>query len=110
MTRDAAWIRQGRDGATFAARVTPRASRTAITGWLGVGSDAAVKIAVAAPPVEGKANAELVDYLAEVLHVPRSHVEVTGGKQARNKVICVRGAAARDVAAKLARAIPDNCI
>ncbi len=85
----------------FTVRVAPRASRTAITGLMGAGSDAVVKIAVAAPPIEGKANAELVAYMAEVLDVPRSHVEVTGGKQSKNKVICVRGADAAAVAAKL---------
>lgn len=86
----------------FTVRVAPRASRTAITGLMGVGSDAVVKIAVAAPPIEGKANAELVAYLAEVLDVPRSRVEVTGGKQSKNKVICVRGAEVSAVATMLA--------
>ena len=93
----------------FAVRVAPRASRTAIAGLMGTGPDAVVKIAVAAPPVEGKANAELIAYLAEVLDVPRSRVEVTGGKQSKNKVICVRGADAAEVAAKIAKAMPDNC-
>lgn len=92
----------------FAVRVAPRASRTAITGLMGTGLDAVVKIAVAAPPIEGKANAELIAYLAEVLDVARSRVEVTGGKQSKNKVICVRGADEQDVAVKLAKAMPDN--
>ena len=105
----AAWIKQGRDSAAFAVRVAPRASRTAITGFMGTGLDAAVKIAVAAPPVEGKPNAELVAYLADVLDVPSSRLEVTGGKRSKNKVIRVRGADAAEVAAKLATAMPDNC-
>lgn len=109
MTHAGAWVRQGRAGAMFAVRVAPRASRTAITGLMGVGPDAVVKIALAAPPVEGKANAELVAYLAEVLSVPRARVEVTGGKQSKNKVICVRGADAAVVAERLAKVLPDNC-
>lgn len=75
---------------------------------MGEGADAVVKIAVAAPPVEGKANAELVAYLADVLDVPRSRVEVTGGKQSKNKTICVHGADAAEVAARLADLMPDN--
>ena len=109
MTESSAWVRQSRDGAVFAVRVAPRASRTAISGLMGTGAEAVVKIAVAAPPVEGKANAELIAYLAEVLDVPRSRVEVTGGKQSKNKVICVYGADASEAAAKLAQAMPDNC-
>ncbi|HUY82082.1 MAG TPA: DUF167 domain-containing protein [Acidobacteriaceae bacterium] len=109
MKQTGAWVKQGRDGATFAVRVAPRASRTAITGLMGVGPDAVVKIALAAAPVEGKANAALVAYLAGVLDVPRSRVGVTGGKQSKNKVICVHGADAAEVAAKLAQALPDNC-
>ena len=109
MNRDVPCVKQGRDGAMFAVRVAPRASRTTITGLMGTGPDAVVKIAVAAPPVEGKANAELIVYLADVLDVSRSRVEVTGGKQSKNKVICVRGADASEMAAKIAKAMPDIC-
>jgi uncharacterized protein len=109
MTAANGWVRQTRDGATIAVRVAPRASRTGLSCVMGEGADAVVKIALAAPPVEGKANVELIQYLAGILDVPRSRVEVTGGMQSKNKVIYVRGGDAAEIAAKLARFLPDNC-
>lgn len=91
-------VRQTAEGAQFAVRVTPRASKTAVTGVIGEGAEAAMKIALHAPPVEGKANAALVEFLAEMLGVRRSAVEVASGEHARNKVILVRGAKAATVA------------
>jgi len=90
-------VSDSRDGARFRVRVTPRASRTAITGIIGEGSKAAVKIALQAPPVEGRANAVLIEFLAELLAVPRSVVEISGGEHARNKTILVRGRNAAEV-------------
>jgi uncharacterized protein len=102
------WVRQTCDGATIAVRVAPRASRTGVSGVMGEGEEAVLKIAVAAPPVEGKANDEVIAYLASVLDVPRSRLEVVGGTQSRKKVIFVHGADAAEVAARLARFLPDN--
>ena len=48
-------------------------------------------IRVAAPPAEGKANAALVDYLAEVLGVPKSQVTITRGLKARQKAVAIGG-------------------
>lgn len=101
-------VKQERDSATFMVRVAPRASRTAVSGMLGEREDAVIKIAVAAPPVEGKANAELIAYLADVLDVPKSRVEVVGGKQSKNKIIRVAGGDAAEIAARLTRILPDN--
>jgi uncharacterized protein len=98
-------VRDGRDGATFAVRVSPRASRTSITGTVGEGADAVLKIALAAPPVEGRANEALIAYLAGVLDVPRSDVAVTAGLQSRNKRIRVRGRAADAVRRALEEAL-----
>lgn len=98
-------VSDSRDGARFRVRVTPRASRTAITGIIGEGSEAAVKIALQAPPVEGRANAALIEFLAELLGVARSAVEITGGEHARHKTILVRGRNAETVLAAIARAL-----
>ncbi|HSY03592.1 MAG TPA: DUF167 domain-containing protein [Acidobacteriaceae bacterium] len=92
-------VRDTREGARFAVRVTPRASKTAVTGTIGEGAETAVKIALHTPPVEGKANAALVEFLAELLGVRRSAIEITAGEHARNKVILVRGVKAAVVAA-----------
>ena len=98
-------VRDGRDGAQFAVRVAPRASRTAIAGVIGSGADAALKVALQAPPVEGRANAALVDFLAELLDVARSKIEITGGQHGRNKIILVRGRSAAQVATLLENAL-----
>jgi uncharacterized protein (TIGR00251 family) len=77
----------------FAVRVAPRASRTAAAGE----HDGALKVRVAAPPVEGAANAELVRFLAKRLGVPPGAVEVVGGHTSRTKVIKATGAKAEDL-------------
>jgi uncharacterized protein (TIGR00251 family) len=91
-------MRETADGVSFAVRVTPRASRTKFTGVMGEGADAVFRIALAAPPVEGRANEALILYLADVLDVPRSAVEVITGQQSRNKVVRVRGRSTAQVA------------
>lgn len=72
---------------SFAVRVHPGAQRTKVKGIL---ADGTVKIDVAAEREEGKANAELVRFLAEEFGVPRSHVEILKGQTAKTKVVRVR--------------------
>ena len=86
-----------RDGTSFLVRVTPRAGRTKFTGLMQDGHDTIFKIAVAAPPVEGRANEELISYLAALLDVPRSAVTVASGEHSRNKLVRVRGRALADI-------------
>lgn len=71
---------------TFEVRVQPRASRTEIAGALG----GAVRLRVRAAPVEGKANEECLRFLAALLDVPRSSVEIVKGWSSRSKVVRVR--------------------
>lgn len=94
-------VRDTREGARFLVRVTPRASRTAITGVAGDGDGATLKIALHAPPVEGRANAALIEFLSDQLGTPRSTIAITGGQHARNKTIVVRGKTATEVASVL---------
>lgn len=72
-------------------RVVPRASRTEAAGPHGD----ALRVRVAAPPVDGKANAALVMYLAKELAVPRSAVRIVRGDTGRTKTVEVRGDPAR---------------
>jgi uncharacterized protein (TIGR00251 family) len=72
----------------FSVRVVPRASRSAVVG----AHDGSLRVRVAAPPVEGAANEELVHTLARALGVPRSAVEITGGHASKLKQVRVRGA------------------
>jgi uncharacterized protein (TIGR00251 family) len=86
-------VRDTDKGAQFALRVQPRASRTAVTGLMGD----AVKLAITAPPVDGKANQAVVEYLAELFRVPKSSVVIVSGETGRNKLIAVRGVSAEQV-------------
>ena len=72
---------------TFAVRVQPRASQTAIVGAL----DGALKLRLAAPPVDGAANEELIRWLAKFFDVPRAAVELLSGATAKQKLIRVSG-------------------
>jgi len=74
-------------GVTFAVKVHPRARKNAITGEVGD----ALKVALTAPPVDGKANAACIEFFAKLLNVPRSSVTIASGQSSRNKVIRVAG-------------------
>ena len=75
----------------------PRASRTALCGLY----DGRVKVALRAPPVDGKANAELVRYLAEQLGVPKRCVRVVAGASGRRKRVLIEGVAAETLVERL---------
>ena len=94
-------VRDTPHGASFAVRVQPRAKKAAITGVLGDDRDAALKIALPAPPIEGRANEALIEFLAKVLDVPRSAVQLVSGPQSRNKVVRVVGRTAKEISAAL---------
>lgn len=79
-------------GVTVAVCAQPGAKKTAITGIYGEGSSAKVKIAVQAPPIEGRANEALIAFLAETFSLPRSSVELVSGASSRSKVFLLRGA------------------
>ncbi|HEX8144439.1 MAG TPA: DUF167 domain-containing protein [Pyrinomonadaceae bacterium] len=74
----------------FAVRVVPRASRSQIAGE----HDGVLRVRVAAPPVEGAANQELVRTLARELKVPVRAVVITSGHSSRLKQVTVSGATA----------------
>ena len=84
-------------GITFAVKVQPRARRNAIVGELGD----ALKIALTALPVDGRANEACVEFFANLLDVPRSSVAITTGQNSRNKVIRVTGLSAEEVRRRL---------
>jgi uncharacterized protein len=98
-------VSDSRDGARFLVRVSPRASRTAVAGVIGDENATALKIALHAPPVEGRANAALIEFLATLLAVPRSAIEISAGQHARNKTILVRNRTAGEIAAALHQAL-----
>jgi uncharacterized protein (TIGR00251 family) len=75
---------------TFAVRVQPRASHSSVAGEL----DGALKIRLAAPPVDGEANEELARVLAKLFAVPRRQIEIISGRTSKNKLVRVSGISA----------------
>ena len=73
---------------TFTVRVVPRASKSEIVG----SHDGALKIRIAAPPVDGAANMELIKMLAKFFEVSKSAVKITSGETSKTKVVCIDGA------------------
>jgi uncharacterized protein (TIGR00251 family) len=90
-------INNSPSGITFAVKVHPRAKKNAITGEVGD----ALRVALTAPPVDGKANAACIDFFARLLKVPRSSVTIAAGQTSRNKVIRVAGIMAQQVRERL---------
>ena len=78
-------------------RVVPRARRTAVDGERG----GAILIRLAAPPVEGAANAALIEFLAGALDLPRRQVSLVGGERSRDKRVRIVGLDERSVRARL---------
>jgi uncharacterized protein (TIGR00251 family) len=78
--------------------VQPRAKRTAVAGRYGD----AIRIRLAAPPVDGAANEELVRFLAETLGVARRAVRITAGLTSRRKQVAIDGMSEETATARLA--------
>ena len=79
-------LHDGKVGSALAVRVTPRASRNKIVE---IQADGTIKIHLSAPPVDGEANEQLIAYLAEVLNIPKSRLEIVAGQSGRDKLISV---------------------
>ena len=80
-------IQESAKGISFAVKVHPRARKNAITVVVGD----ALKLALTAPPVEGKANQAVIEFFADLFAIPRSSVTIASGETSRNKVIRIAG-------------------
>ena len=87
------WLTDTPDGAVLSLRIVPRAAKNAIQGEHGD----ALKVRLCAPPVDGAANAALVEFLAEAFSVPRARVQLLSGATSRNKRVLLAGVAAAQV-------------
>jgi len=90
-------INDSSDGAAFAVKIHPRAKKNAITGEVGD----ALKLALTAPPIDGRANDACIEFLANLLKVPRSSVTIASGQTSRRKVIRVKGLSAEELRKRL---------
>jgi len=85
------------DGVQVLVRVQPAAKRTEIIGVVA----GQVRLRLAAPPVDGKANAELIRYLAKMLGVRRAAITIRRGAASRVKLIEISGVSAESCRAAL---------
>ena len=95
-------FKQGTGGAAIAVKITPRAKKNEISEVL---EDGTVKIKLTAAPVEGKANQELVAFLADFFKLPASKIEIVAGQTSRNKLIAIAGLDPQTVQTKILAAL-----
>jgi uncharacterized protein (TIGR00251 family) len=93
-------LHSGKKGAALAVRVIPRSSKNEIAEIL---NDGTIRIRLTAPPVDGKANEALIAFLAEVLDVPRSRLEIVAGETGRDKLVSILGMDAETAHARIIR-------
>jgi uncharacterized protein (TIGR00251 family) len=86
------------EGALLAVRAQPGARKNAVLGEHG----GALKVAVTAPPEDGRANAAITELLRDWLGLKRSQVELAGGATNRNKTFLIRGLTAEELRALIA--------
>jgi uncharacterized protein (TIGR00251 family) len=96
-------LRAASAGVTLAVRAQPGAKKTAIGGIYGEGATAQLKIAVQAPPLEGRANEALTAFLAKTFDLPKSGIKLASGELSRNKVFLLEGITLARANAALAR-------
>ncbi|CAN5538872.1 hypothetical protein BH24ACT20_BH24ACT20_13370 [soil metagenome] len=94
------FVRNSDEGALLTLRVSPGAKKSSIEGAYGLH---ALKLKVAAPPVDGKANAETERFLAKLLGVSRSRVSVVKGLSSRDKIVLLKDLDVAEVTPVLGR-------
>lgn len=92
------FLRPTEGGVYVKLRVSPGAKSTVVKGLYGEG---AIRLSIAAPPVEGKANAEVERYLARLFGLSRSEVTVTKGASNRDKLVFVSGLGPDEIRTRL---------
>jgi uncharacterized protein (TIGR00251 family) len=96
-------LRAAPAGVTLAVRAQPGAKKTAIIGIYGDGATAQLKIAVQAPPLEGRANEALTAFLAQTFGLPKGAVKLVSGELSRSKVVLLEGMSMAHAVAVLAK-------
>ena len=86
-------------------RVQPGAKRSALLAWLASGE---WKVAVSAPPIEGRANEAVVELVSRLIGLKRRQVTVARGTSSRRKVLEVEGVSAAEAESRLAAALPTS--
>lgn len=93
------FLKSTREGTLIKIHVQPRASKNSLAGV----QQEALKVRLTAPPVEGEANKECVKFLAKLLGVSKSSVEIQQGLKSRHKTVLVKGLQLEEVERTLRR-------
>ncbi len=80
-------LKNMKDGLTLTIKVEPRSSASGVVGPYGDG----LKVKLTSPPVEGKANKELIEVLARDFGIAKKNVEILSGRSSKNKIVKLRG-------------------
>jgi len=91
------WMNETEHGTELFVRVVPRAAKNEIKGV----HDGALKIRITTPPIDGKANKALIEFLSKTLNCPKAEIELVRGETARRKTICIRGLTPKDIQARI---------
>ena len=94
-------VTESSKGISFSIKVHPRARKNAITGVMGD----ALKLALTAPPIEGRANQAVIEFFAELFEIPRSSVTIASGETSRNKQVRIAGLTRAAVVARLSECL-----
>lgn len=79
-------MHDGKTGSALAVRITPRSSRNEIFEIM---DDGTVKVRLTAPPVEGQANKLLIRFLADILDISQTQLEIVAGASGREKIVAI---------------------
>jgi uncharacterized protein (TIGR00251 family) len=93
-------ITSARGGAAITVKVSPRAPRTEVSGLM---DDGTLKIRLAAPPVAGQANRALIEFLSQILELPRNQIDILAGETSERKLISLVGITPAEVDAAVRR-------
>jgi uncharacterized protein (TIGR00251 family) len=88
------------EAVTIAVKIIPGARRNEVVGW----ETGEWRIRVTAPPVEGKANKALMEFLVDVLGIAKNRIRLLKGEKSRHKVISIEGLDAEAIRTRLAPA------
>jgi uncharacterized protein len=88
----------GKTGAAVTVHVTPRAKRSEMVE---ISPEGTLRIRLTAPPVEGKANKELIKLLAQILDIPQSRIEIVAGETGRDKLVAIHDLSMQEVEVRI---------
>lgn len=97
------WISTDKNGNTvIAIHAQPGAKKTTVTGLF----NDRLKIALASPPVDGKANTTLIKFLSKTLRIPKASIQILSGETSREKRLIIRGLAIDELLTVLKKTFP----